>query len=246
MSLSVFRSQKRMKSVRSIRNFCTAVSSQSIGVLKAGIVRNWFWIPLVSRMCCEKDSFLELHHVFSKHCVNANFTVLPVKRQHFAKVLLSDKQGVTQVMSLSDSFWAPDHSRKLLSVRAPSQKCERVVFVGTCKLRCYDKVFSFLFKQLVCVAKEFSVFSAIFLKTHKIVFDHNIMRDFWKLSKSAEGIKLHSSSYACFCDICAEKNSIVKLLILRLLHKSVRKWNWFFWCWKCNGSYFFAVWCEFH
>ena len=165
-----------------------------------------------SHIFCIKDFFVELHDVSSEICVNANNSVSPVKEQSVDKISLLDKRGVSNVLKLSDCLHVPDHSRNLLSVSALGQKGAKVVFDGTCELRCSEEVsFPFVQGNVLYVTKAFSVCSSNFSSTCKVDLDlwhcrlgHNNKRDVQKLSKSVQGMKLRNSSFSeSFCDICA-------------------------------------------
>ena len=151
--------------------------------------------------------------------MNANNSVSSLKRQGVAKISLLDKQGVPHVLNLSECFYVPDHSRNLLSVSALGQKGAKVVVDDTCELRCSDKV-SFLFVQRngLYVTEVFLVCSSNFSSTCKADLDpwhcrldHNNKRNFQRLSKLVQGMKLHNSSFSeAFCNICAENKLIRK------------------------------------
>ena len=159
-----------------------------------------------SHIFCAKDFFVELHDVSSKIRVNANNSVSAVKVQGVAKISLLDKRGVSHVLNLGVCLYVPDHSRNLLSVSALGQKGAKVVFDDTCELCCSDKVSSpFVQRNGLYVTKAFSVCSSIFSGTCKVDLDlwrcrlgHNNKQDVQKLSKSAQGMKLHNSSFSEF------------------------------------------------
>ena len=78
-------------------------------------------------MFCDDHFLLIFVMFFSKICMNAKNSVSPVKGQGVAKIGLLDKRDVSHVVSLSDCIYVPDHSQKLLSVRALGQKSAKVV-----------------------------------------------------------------------------------------------------------------------
>ena len=213
MNLSVFRSQNWIKSLRIERFFWQSCEfsffygsdcpkSKKL-ILDSGCTSHVF---------CDKDVFVQLHDVSWKICVNANNSVSAVEGQGVAKIYLLDKRGVSHVLKLSDCLYVSDHSRNLFSVIALGQKGAKVVFDDTCELRCSDKVsLPFVQRKGLYVTKAFSVCSSKFSSTCKRDFDlwhcrlgHNNKRDVQKLSKSVQGMKLHSSFFTeSFCDICA-------------------------------------------
>ena len=95
---------------------------------------------------------------------------------------------------------------------ALGQKRAKVVFYNTCELRCSDRVsFPFVQTNGLYVTKASSVCSSNFSSTFKVDLDlwhgilvHNNKRDFQKLSKSVQGMKLHNSSFSeSFCNFFA-------------------------------------------
>ena len=144
--------------------------------------------------------------------MNVNNSVSPVKRRGVAKYSLPDERGVSDVLSLSDSLYVPDHSLNLLSVSAVGQWGANVVFDGTCELLCSDRVsFPFVQRNGFYVTKSSSVCSSNFSSTCKVDLDlwhcslgHNNKRDVQKLSKLVQRMNSQNSSFSeSFCDICA-------------------------------------------